>query len=169
MTHWDVNILFRTYRSRLLHFVQRRKLSWHMADDIVQDTFLRVVTTPSLPDPQFAQSYLFRTAQNLVIDHFRRERILTFVQEPDKAFEFVADDAPSPEQIAWSRQELRHLQASLNALPKNLRTVFILARLEGKTYVEIGEQLGIPTQTAFSRMVRALTLVKETMDKSEKN
>jgi len=103
-----------------------------------------------------------------VIDHFRRERILTFVQEPDKAFEFVADDAPSPEQIAWSRQELRHLQASLNALPKNLRTVFILARLEGKTYVEIGEQLGIPTQTAFSRMVRALTLVKEAMDKSEK-
>ena len=61
------------------------------------------------------------------------------------------------------------MQASLNALPKNLRTVFILARLEGKTYGEIGEQLGIPTQTAFSRMVRALTLVKEAMDKSEKN
>ncbi|WP_417811762.1 RNA polymerase sigma factor [Thalassospira alkalitolerans] len=168
MTQWDVNTLFRTYRSRLLHYVQRRKLSWHLADDIVQDTFLRVVTTPSLPDQQFAQSYLYRTAQNLVIDHFRRERILTFVQDPDKVFEVVADDAPSPEQIAWSRQELRRLQASLNALPKNLRDVFVLARLEGKTYGEIGVELGIPTQTAFSRMVRALSLVKDAMEKSEK-
>tara|TARA_R110000868_G_scaffold408172_2_gene690587 strand:- start:11119 stop:11628 length:510 start_codon:yes stop_codon:yes gene_type:complete len=168
VTQWDVNTLFRTYRSRLLHYVQRRKLSWHLADDIVQDTFLRVVTTPSLPDQQFAQSYLYRTAQNLVIDHFRRERILTFVQDPDKVFEVVADDAPSPEQIAWSRQELRRLQASLNALPKNLRDVFVLARLEGKTYGEIGVELGIPTQTAFSRMVRALSLVKDAMEKSEK-
>tara|TARA_R110001583_G_scaffold19993_4_gene77535 strand:- start:9450 stop:9959 length:510 start_codon:yes stop_codon:yes gene_type:complete len=168
VTQWDVNTLFRTYRSRLLHYVQRRKLSWHLADDIVQDTFLRVVTTPSLPDQQFAQSYLYRTAQNLVIDHFRRERILTFVQDPDKVFEVVADDAPSPEQIAWSRQELRRLQASLSALPKNLRDVFILARLEGKTYGEIGVELGIPTQTAFSRMVRALSLVKDAMEKSEK-
>ncbi|WP_281251272.1 RNA polymerase sigma factor [Thalassospira alkalitolerans] len=168
MTQWDVNTLFRTYRSRLLHYVQRRKLSWHLADDIVQDTFLRVVTTPSLPDQQFAQSYLYRTAQNLVIDHFRRERILTFVQDPDKVFEVVADDAPSPEQIAWSRQELRRLQVSLNALPKNLRDVFVLARLEGKTYGEIGVELGIPTQTAFSRMVRALSLVKDAMEKFEK-
>lgn len=168
MTHWDVNALFRTYRQRLVHFVQRRKLSWHLADDIVQDTFLRVVATPSLPEQRFAQSYLYRTANNLVIDHFRRERIISFVSEPDMAFELIADDRPSPEQIAWSRQELRQLQAALDALPQDLRAVFVLARVEGKTYVEIGKKLGIPSQTAFSRMVKALTLVKDAMQPREK-
>ncbi|HBV00143.1 MULTISPECIES: RNA polymerase sigma factor [Thalassospira] len=165
VTHWDVNNLFRTYRGRLLHFVRQRRISWHLADDIVQDTFVRVVATPSLPEQCFAQSYLYRTANNLVIDHFRRERILTFVQDSELAFEVIADDAPSPEQIAWSRQELRHLQKVLESLPRPLRDVFILARVEGKTYVQIGEQLGIPTQTAFSRMVKALGVVKEAMEK----
>ncbi|NIZ00838.1 RNA polymerase sigma factor [Thalassospira lucentensis] len=166
MSHWDVNKLFRLYQTRLRHFVQRRKLSWHMADDIVQDTFLRVVATPSLPEPEFAKSYLYRTANNLVIDHFRRERILSFVTDADKAFEFVADDTPSPEQIAWSRQELARLQKILKTLPKPQREVFVLARVEGLTYVQIGEKLGIPSQTAFSRMVRALSLVKQAMDQA---
>lgn len=168
MTNWDVNTLFRTYRHRLVQFVRRRKLSWHLADDIVQDTFLRVVATPSLPEQRFAQSYLYRTASNLVIDHFRRERIISFVSEPDMAFELIADDSPSPEQIAWSRQELRRLQDALDTLPRELRAVFVLARLEGKTYVEIGKKLGIPSQTAFSRMVKALTLVKDVMEPAEK-
>jgi len=168
VTHWDVNTLFRTYRRRLLHFVQRRKLSWHLADDIVQDTFLRVLATPSLPEQNFAQSYLYRTANNLVIDHFRRERILSFVSDPDMAFELIADDAPDPEQIAWSRQELHRLQLALDALPRDLRDVFVLARVEGKTYVEIGKKLGIPSQTAFSRMVKALSIVKDAMEPGEK-
>lgn len=166
--HWDVNKLFRTYHARLLQFVRRRKLSWHMADDIVQDTFLRIIATPSLPEQDVAKSYLYRTANNLVIDHFRRERILSFVPDPEKAFEMLADDTPSPEQIAWSRQELKRLQKILQKLPKHQRDVFILARIEGLTYVQIGEKLGIPSQTAFSRMVRALGLIKEAMDQVEK-
>ncbi|MCC9621280.1 RNA polymerase sigma factor [Thalassospira sp. MA62] len=143
-------------------------MSWHLADDIVQDTFVRIVTTPSLPEQRFAQSYLYRTANNLVIDHFRRERILSFVPDPDAAFDVLADDSPNPEHIACSRQELRQLQIALDALPRDLRAVFILARVEGKTYVEIGKKLGIPSQTAFSRMVKALTIVKDAMDMSEK-
>ena len=168
MPHWDVNKLFRTYHSRLLQFVRRRKLSWHIADDIVQDTFLRIISTPSLPEQDVAKSYLYRTANNLVIDHFRRERILSFVPDPEKAFEILADDSPSPEQLAWSRQELKRLQKILQKLPKHQRDVFVLARIEGLTYVQIGEKLGIPSQTAFSRMVRALGLIKEAMDEGEK-
>ncbi|MDP2699340.1 RNA polymerase sigma factor [Thalassospira sp.] len=165
MTHWDINALFRQYQTKLLHFVRRKNLAMHTADDIVQDTFLRIVTTPSLPEVQYAQSYLYRTAHNLVIDHCRRERILSFVPDPDKVFGMIADDAPSPEQIVWSRQELKMLKKTLDHLPRDLRDVFILARIDGITYAEIGEKLGIPTQTAFSRMVRALTLVKAEMEK----
>jgi len=39
----------------------------------------------------------------------------------------------------------------------------------GETYVDIGKKLGIPSQTAFSRMVKALTIVKEAMEQDEKN
>ncbi|OKH87287.1 RNA polymerase sigma factor [Thalassospira sp. TSL5-1] len=169
MTQWDINHLFRTYHARLRHFVQKRKLAWYTADDIVQDTFLRVVATPSLPDVKYAQSYLYRTAQNLVVDHFRRERILKFVPDAEKSLEYVASDSPLPDQIVWSRQELRQLQAAINKLPAPTREVFVLARLEGKTYAEIGEKLGIPPQTAFSRMVRALTLLRDQTKIDEKN
>ena len=168
VSSWDLNALFRAYRQRLFHFVRRRRLEWDTADDIVQDTFLRVAVTPSLPDPRYAQSYLYRTANNLVTDHFRRERIRDVVQTGDETLQYVADNRPSPEHIVWSRQELRRLQSAIDHLPKKLRDVLILARIDGKTYAEIGKKLDIPAQTAFSRMVRALSIVQEKMNAPSK-
>ena len=169
MSSWDLNALFRTYGQRLFYFVRRRRLEWDTADDIVQDTFVRIAATPILPDPRYAQSYLYRTANNLVTDHFRRERIRDVVQTGDETIQYIADDRPTPEHIVWSRQELRRLQAAVDHLPKKLRDVLILARIEGKTYAEIGRKLDIPTQTAFSRMVRALSIVQEEMNAPTKN
>lgn len=169
MSSWDINAVFRKYRERLFHFVRQGNMGWDTADDIVQDTFVRVVATPALPEQKFAQSYLYRTARNLVIDHHRRERIVRFAPDGDDIIKTLADDRPSLEQVIWSRQELRHLQTAINNLPKKLRIVFILARIEGDTYAEIGRKLNIPTQTAFSRMVRALSLVQEHFEEMDKN
>ena len=45
-------------------------------------------------------------------------------------------------------------------MPEPCREVFLMVRVEGLTYVEIGERLGISSKTAFNRMVRALDLLK---------
>jgi RNA polymerase sigma-70 factor (ECF subfamily) len=57
------------------------------------------------------------------------------------------------------------LQAALDIVPEGPRDVF-LARLDGKTFEEIGRSLGIPTPTAFSQMVKVLAHLKATLDRA---
>lgn len=59
-----------------------------------------------------------------------------------------------------AQDQLATLNRVMQRMPEPCREVFLLARGEGLTYVEIGERLGISPKTAYSRMVRALELLK---------
>jgi RNA polymerase sigma-70 factor (ECF subfamily) len=75
------------------------------------------------------------------------------------------DETPSPERVVVSRQELAILQTALNQVPQTPRNVF-LARLDGRTFEEIGRAVGIPTQTAFSQMVRVMMHLRAALDRA---
>lgn len=61
------------------------------------------------------------------------------------------------------RQELERLQMLVDALPPRCRDVFLLSRIEGLTFVEIGQRLHISPKTAFGHMVTALEKLKTGM------
>lgn len=163
MTGWDVQDLFRRHGRELKRFLQRRGVSTDTAADLTQDTFLRLlVGTPSAPIGN-ARAYLFRTANNLSIDLARRQRLLPLIDDAEAVFGSLADESPSAERVVMSRQELAILQRALDEVPDGPRDVF-LARLDGLTFDEIGRRLGIPTRTAFSRMVKVLAHLKSALD-----
>lgn len=155
---WDVQDLFRRHHKELSRFLRGRVSSPEAAADLAQDVFLRMLTaSPGKIENQ--QAYLFRAARNLAFNHNRRERLVTYVNDPD-VLHSIRDDAPNAEQALLSRQELAVVANTLAEFPPLHREIFILSRLEGMTYQAIGRRLGIPMQTAFSHVVRMLTRVQ---------
>jgi RNA polymerase sigma-70 factor (ECF subfamily) len=153
---WDVQDLFQRHGKELTRFLRRRVSSPEIAADLAQDAFLALMTARPANGVANGHAYLFRTAINLAINHNRRERILAFVEDSETVLATVEDEAPSPERILLSRQELALLQATLNEFPPTHRAIFVLSRIEGRTYEEIGRLLDISSKTVFSHMVRML-------------
>lgn len=147
---------FLSLRKRLLSTISRLVHSHATAEDLAQDTFLRLWERRAVSiEPGHLQNYVLRTGRNLAIDFQRRERIAPFVHGIEH-LEFVADTVPTPEDTAIARQKVQALSAAIEALPPRARQVFTMARIDGLTYVEIGTALGISPKTVFSHMVTAL-------------
>ncbi|MEB2844629.1 sigma-70 family RNA polymerase sigma factor [Rhizobiales bacterium RZME27] len=147
---------FLSLRKRLLSTISRLVHSHAIAEDLAQDTFVRLWERRATPiDPGHLQNYVLRTGRNLAIDFRRRERIAPFVHGIEH-LDFIADHTPSPEDAAIGKQKLLTLSAAIEALPPRARQVFVMARIDGLTYVEIGKKLGISPKTVFSHMVSAL-------------
>ena len=155
---WDLHDLFRRHHKELTRFLRGRVSSPEVAADLTQDVFLRVLTAaPGTVENK--QAYLFRTARNIAFNYNKRERLVTYVSDPDVLLS-IRDESPTAEQALLSRQELAVVANSLAEFPQVHREIFILSRLEGMTYKAIGERLGIPTQTAVSHVVRMLTRIQ---------
>lgn len=148
--------VYLSLRQRLLATISRLVRSQAAAEDLTQDTFVRLWERRSVPvDPAHLKNYVLRTGRNLALDFQRRERISPFIQGLEH-LEFIADQAPTPEDIAAAREKLHALSVAVEALPPRARQVFVMARIDGLTYVEISEKLGISPKTVFSHMVAAL-------------
>lgn len=154
MTELNVQALYRQHSADLRLSLRRRGASAETAADLSHDAFVRVLTADGDLPIAYARAYLFRIARNLVIDLARRQRLAPVVSDPE-ALASIADDAPSAERALISRQELEILQAALNEAPKTHLEVFF-ARLDGMTFDQIASKLGVPRQTAFSRMVKVM-------------
>ncbi len=149
-----------------MRFLQRRGSSADLAADLTQDAFVRLMTSSPSGPIENSSAYLFRVARNLAINHDRRQRILSFASDPEAALLDLADDAPSPERVLMSRQELALVKSVLDELPPLQRQVFILSRIEGRTFADIGQTLGLSPQTAFGHMTRILVRLKLRLDEA---
>lgn len=162
---WDVQQLFRRYNGEVKRYLRRRGASAEAAADLTQETFLRLLTASPLGPVGNVQAYIFRTANNLSIDLARRQRLLPLLDNGEEVLDQLTDEAPSPERVVMSRQELAILQTALNQVPQTPRRVF-LARLDGRTFEDIGRVIGIPTQTAFSQMFRVMMHLRAALDRA---
>jgi RNA polymerase sigma-70 factor (ECF subfamily) len=162
---FDVQDLFRRHSEELRRFLRRRGASADTAADLTQETFVRLLTaTPAGPIDN-VQAYIFRTANNLSIDLARRQRLMPLVDSSDDVLKRVVDESPSPERILLSRQEVAILQAALNQIPERPREIF-LARLDGKTFAEIGRTMGISPQSAFGQMLKVMMHLKAALNRT---
>jgi RNA polymerase sigma-70 factor (ECF subfamily) len=126
-------------------------------DDAVQKVFL--VVARHLPDVPAGRerAFLFATALRIASNERRAERRKRSAgSEPLDA---MLSPAPSPEEVASTR---RLLDALLEPLPLELRSVVVLYELEQMTIEEIGEMLELPPGTVASRIRRARELIEKT-------
>jgi RNA polymerase sigma-70 factor (ECF subfamily) len=152
------------YYDELRQFVRRRTGSSTMAEDVVQETWIRATTTnATLPDNP--RAYLYRMASNVAVDHVRRRQAWERVgrcpgtesdEETSSGIEEVPGQAPDPLQIVISQRELAALDAAVRELPDKCREVFLLYRGRGLTMREIAAHLSISDKTVEKHIARAM-------------
>jgi RNA polymerase sigma-70 factor (ECF subfamily) len=155
------NLLVERYRESLAAFF-RRLGARHEAEDLVQETFLRVFRHRARYSPTAKFStFLYTIARNVWTDRWRKwARWRTFREE----LEEERRTTPLARPYATSTGARLDIQAALAALPEKLRIVVILSIYQGLSYPEISAILKIPVGTVKSRVFHALTRLKEFFD-----
>lgn len=149
---WDIQNLFRRHAPGMARSLQRSGINAEAAADLTQDAFLRVIATPpgQAAENHNPKAYLYRAARNLGINHKRREALIQTVPLDDEEAINIADPAPSPERIVYSRQCLAQTHQALSELPERTRQAFEMHRLGERTIAEVAEELGVSTTRAWS-------------------
>jgi RNA polymerase sigma-70 factor, ECF subfamily len=149
------------YRDRVYRLAYRFAGNTEDAEDWCQEAFLRafMMLDRYQPDRPFSP-WLLRVATNHYLTQLRsRQRRLAERTVPlleEQLIEESAVRADSAEGTAMSRESHRLALEAVHALPPALKAPLVLRFLEGMSFREIGQQLGIPMQTAATRVRRAL-------------
>ena len=139
-----------------LHMWLRKKLGCtFQAEDLAQDTFLRLVVRPrDIHEKRDPRAYLTTIAQGLVIDHWRRQEIeRTWLAAVSVLPESLA---PSPEEQAIIVETLIEVDRVLEKLPVKPREAFLLAHLHDLSYAEIAVKLEVSERMVKKYMAQAM-------------
>jgi len=147
-------LLYDRYKRPLLANLVRMLKSREQAEDVAHDVFLKIWDTREIIDPeQRFQGYLTRIGTNMVYDIFRRAARDRKLQIQDTPFseQFYSH----VEEQFMATEERKLLRAAVELLPSQRRKVYILCKLEGKSYDEVGSILGISRSTINEHLVKA--------------
>lgn len=162
---WDVQTLFRSHAPGIARALTRRGAPPDLAEDLTQDVFVRLLQRRQKPSGAEelgeAAPFLLRIARNLLIDQWRRERLLPRVDLASGDLTQIADPVPLAEQRQYDRQRLERTAEALAAMPDRTRRAFHLHRVEGRTIAEVGAELGVSTTRAWGLIHEAYRLIRQ--------
>ncbi len=140
-------------------WLRRRRLGGLDIDDIIQETYTRLVAAESVSHVYDARSYAFQIAGSVVIDHLRRMKVVSIASVPDFDYLEVVSEDPSPERQVIDRDELHRLAQMIARLPGKVRDVFTLRRVHGLSQREVAARLRIAESTVEKHMARGFLLM----------
>ncbi|WP_460062965.1 RNA polymerase sigma factor [Pseudomonas sp. H2_H09] len=150
MSQSRFNHVFLTQRVILLRTLQRMVNNHSTAEDLLQETYLRVTRALSERPIDHLEPFVYQTARNLALDHLRARRIQARTLQEDVPLDIlqsVAAPISPPEDATQAEQLLEHLSVSLGQLSARQQQIFILSRLHDCSYQEIADQLNVSLST----------------------
>jgi len=147
--------LFAAHSPALSRFLSRLLGSPEMAADIAQESFARLLGMTRTKPVQDERGLLFTIAANLARDHLRQRARRPEIDIDQIAWVLPSDTA-SPEAAFDSRRRLELLRQAIGELPPRSREVFLLFRLDGLSYRQIADRLGISPRTVEYHIQHAL-------------
>lgn len=153
--------LVRRYHRPLLHFAVRFLNDPDAADDVVQETFLRVLQAAGRWRPTAKVStWLYAIAANLCRDELKRAR-RGQEESWEQREEELADPAPSPETQALNNLKATKVRAAVRRLPLSQRQIVILYHYQDLSHREIAQICRCPVGTVKSRLHHAHRKLRE--------
>ena len=148
------------FRASLLAYFLRRTGSHQEAEDLTQETFVRLIGSNTFENAEEARAFVFRVASNLLRDRARSRTRLK--QLPVLPIDSVAVDEPKlvegidPERVLISKENLAEVLACLDELGERTKNIFILFRLEGMRQKGIAAFYGIGVSTVEKHVMAAV-------------
>lgn len=152
--------LYHLHKRRLTGNLLRLLKSEVLVEEVLQELFMKIWEKREwINEEQPFGAYLHRIAQNLVYDIFRRSA------RDQKLADHLSTNTTELyrhiEENLISREELKRVQKVIDSLPPTCRTVFTLFRIEGKSYKQIGEELGISAPTINEHIQKANKVLRQ--------
>ena len=146
--------LFNRYRDAIRRlFVQRLGKASDNADDLLQETFIKVYLNIDRYDNDYTfGQWVYTIARNTHIDFERRRQDDVHI---DEKFSAPVANTPSPEESMISMQQRKQIELYINCLPVQYRQLFTMRFLDDYSYEEIAEKLQLPMGTVKTRIHRA--------------
>ncbi|MCK9504846.1 MAG: sigma-70 family RNA polymerase sigma factor [Porticoccaceae bacterium] len=155
IVYQQLDSLYSNHHGWLLGWLRGRLGNVMDAEDLAQDTFVRVIRAPrqgsEIREPRH---FLLTIARGLTIDLFRKRtlerqylEVLATLPEPQW---------PSEEERALAIEALMELDAMLCGLGANVRQAFLLSQLDGRNYHQIAEELEVSLRTVNTYMAKAM-------------
>lgn len=136
-----IGALYRDHRSWLVSWLRRNVACPQRAEDLSQDTFMRLLNREQLDLPREPRAYLAAIARGLLFDYFRRAALeQAYLSE---LMLIPEGEQPSLEEQLLILEDLKTIDRMLGKLSSKARAAFLYNRLDGLSHGEIAERLGV--------------------------
>ncbi len=168
--HASLQILIKRHQNRLYSYIFLLVKDKQLADDIFQDTYLKVINTLKQgnyrDEGKFIQ-WVMRIAHNLIIDYFRKSKKVSFVESQNNeydVFDTIRLTDPSVEERLVTKQIHSDVNKLLQYLPDEQKEVIMLRCYSGLSFRDIAEQTDVSINTALGRMRYALINLRKLIE-----
>jgi RNA polymerase sigma-70 factor (ECF subfamily) len=156
---WDEIVARHT--DRVYRLAYRLTGNRHDAEDLTQEVFVRVFRSLHTYTPGTFEGWLHRITTNLFLDQARRKQRIRFDALPEDADNRLPSAALGPEATSMDQHFDADVEAALATLPADFRAAVVLCDVEGLTYEEIADVLGVKMGTVRSRIHRGRSLLRK--------
>ncbi len=148
---------------RLRGFIRSRVEDDQTAEDLLQETFLRIhQRIQTLGDQERLASWVFQIARNLIVDHYRTRGRIKILPEADSE---TVGEPSSPEPVNENEVVAGWLPAAIAGLPEASRDAVRMFELEGVPQTEIAAKLGLSLSGAKSRVQRGRDRLRQVLER----
>ncbi len=151
--------IFKANSRTVFNYIYYKFGNEEKAHDAVQEAFVKLWENCAKVTPAKAKSYVYTVANNMYLNVIKAEKVR--LKYADKTLKTTNE---SPEFIMEENEFRDKLDKTLNGLPENQRTTFLLNRVDGKKYKEIAEMEGVSIKAIEKRMHLALKTLREQID-----
>nr|WP_321243487.1 RNA polymerase sigma-70 factor [uncultured Psychroserpens sp.] len=153
----NFEIVYNQYSKGLRRFIFFKTQDVDKAEDVLQETFIKLWDNCSKVDYDSVKSYLYTIATNIFLNMIKHDKVVRKHQET--LTRHATNE--SPEFIMLETEFMEKLEHTINTLPEKQKEVFLLNRIEKKKYKEIAIQLDISVKAVEKRMHLALVVMRE--------
>jgi len=171
--HNSLEKLIHRHKQKVYSYILMVVKDNHLADDIFQDTFIKVINTLRTggynEEGKFIQ-WVMRISHNLIIDHFRKSKRLPMVENNNDdydIFSILRDFDKSIEEKMVTDQIHEDVRSLIELLPDEQKEVLMMRYYYQMSFKDIAEQSNISINTALGRMRYALINLRKIIEKKE--
>lgn len=165
-----LEILIQRHNQRITSFIYSKVMDRDIAEDIFQDTFIKVIRT--LKKGAYSEEgkflpWVMRIAHNLIIDHFRKNKKMPMFRGNDdfNIFSIIGDEKLNIEKQIIKDQIDVDLALMIQELPDDQKEVVTMRIYQDMSFKEISENTGVSINTALGRMRYALINLRKMVEK----
>ena len=152
----------------LVRYLSKKVRNNEDANDLAQEAFLRMHKFQQSRQLSNARAFLFKTANNLVVDQMRRAKVhdkyLSSEMLPDQSDEENDKCAPSAERTALAERELDQIYKVVDKMPEKVRRAFLMHRAKDLSYSQIADEMDVSTSMVEKYIIQALKILRKEMN-----